>query len=364
VKGRMFKWCVWLAVLAAALIIAAEIIVLELRRPPVEAFEQAMASLAAAEATGAASVTVLTYRDALWHMQAGKEAMHEVSSGWWPFGSYRTADSLLRESIRLSDLAATRSGEKQKRLRAQTELEFAVLRDSLKFWRGELDRMLPRTQDELLYRSAASRLDLATELLKRGQREHAGLYVDTILILLDSLETSLIQRLAAKKEQAALWQDWTSQTISDSRTSGGVALIVDKSSHRLYALSAGRVVDSFPCDLGFNSGHQKQKAGDGATPEGTYRVSRINGGSKYYRALLLDYPNSDDRKRFEDGIHDGTVPARAKIGGLIEIHGHGGTGRDWTDGCVAVTDGDMDKLLRIASVGTAVTIVRVWERLR
>jgi L,D-peptidoglycan transpeptidase YkuD (ErfK/YbiS/YcfS/YnhG family) len=56
-------------------------------------------------------------------------------------------------------------------------------------------------------------------------------------------------------------------------------------------------------------------------------------------------------------VKSGTVPRRAGIGSLIEIHGDGGQGRDWTDGCVALDNRDMDRVFARASVGTTVTIV-------
>ncbi|MBE3139905.1 MAG: L,D-transpeptidase family protein, partial [Thermoplasmata archaeon] len=77
----------------------------------------------------------------------------------------------------------------------------------------------------------------------------------------------------------------------------------------------------------------------------------------YYKALLLDYPNDEDKKRFKSEIKHGSLPASAKIGDLIEIHGNGGKGVDWTEGCIALTDKEMDVVFRIVKAGTPVTIV-------
>jgi murein L,D-transpeptidase YafK len=81
-------------------------------------------------------------------------------------------------------------------------------------------------------------------------------------------------------------------------------------------------------------------------------------GSRYYKALMLNYPNDDDRRRFRKQVLSGALSPRSRIGGLIEIHGHGGRGTDWTDGCVALTNEDMDQLMLSASMGMDVTIVR------
>jgi murein L,D-transpeptidase YafK len=81
------------------------------------------------------------------------------------------------------------------------------------------------------------------------------------------------------------------------------------------------------------------------------------GQSRYHRALLLDYPNAADRERFAAAQRRGEIPRGARIGGLIEIHGDGGRGQNWTEGCVALANDDMDDLYARVGVGTRVTIV-------
>jgi murein L,D-transpeptidase YafK len=109
--------------------------------------------------------------------------------------------------------------------------------------------------------------------------------------------------------------------------------------------------------MGFNWIADKSRADDGATPEGRYRVVKANKLSLYHKALLLDYPNATDRAEFAMARRRGEMPLTAGIGGLIEIHGEGGRGRDWTRGCVAVTNADMDELFARVPIGTPVTIV-------
>jgi murein L,D-transpeptidase YafK len=81
------------------------------------------------------------------------------------------------------------------------------------------------------------------------------------------------------------------------------------------------------------------------------------GQSVYHRALLLDYPNAEDKKRFAAAKKRGEIPRASAIGGLIEIHGDGGRGQNWTDGCVALRNADMDDLFARVRLGTRVTIV-------
>jgi L,D-peptidoglycan transpeptidase YkuD (ErfK/YbiS/YcfS/YnhG family) len=84
----------------------------------------------------------------------------------------------------------------------------------------------------------------------------------------------------------------------------------------------------------------------------------VKRASKYYRALLLDFPNSADKQRFRENKSKGVISSRAGIGKNIEIHGSGSRNEDWTEGCVALSNADMDHLLRHVGAGTPVTIVR------
>ena len=124
-------------------------------------------------------------------------------------------------------------------------------------------------------------------------------------------------------------------------------------------LSKGVAVRTYDAEVGSNALGVKERQGDRATPEGRYRVvkKKDRGQSRYYRALLLDYPNEDDRRRFAAAQRRGEIPRGARIGGLIEIHGEGGRGQNWTEGCVALSNRDLDDLYPRVSAGTRVTIV-------
>ncbi len=144
-----------------------------------------------------------------------------------------------------------------------------------------------------------------------------------------------------------------------SRQKAVSVVIIDKADHRLLVYRRGRQVAVFKAELGTAGLAPKRHAGDCATPEGRYRVTTVKtgGATRYYKALLLDYPNPDDRRRYQLERDAGTIEAGVGPGSLIEIHGHGGQGRDWTEGCVALRDEDMDRLLELVAAGTPVTIV-------
>jgi len=155
------------------------------------------------------------------------------------------------------------------------------------------------------------------------------------------------------------WERWVRETVADSARRGRPALVVDKLRRRLHLFAGGRRVAVFPVELGVQGLRRKLHAGDRATPEGRYRVVEVKtgGATRFYKALLIDYPNPEDRRRYQEARRQDLIPRGAGVGGLIEIHGDGGRGQDWTDGCVALSNDAMDRLLRHARVGTAVTIV-------
>ena len=152
---------------------------------------------------------------------------------------------------------------------------------------------------------------------------------------------------------------WVRDTIEWSDANNSRAIIVDKMRRTLSLVVDGRREKTYRAELGVNGTLDKIVAGDRATPEGKYRITEKRGvrQTRWYKALLLNYPNAEDLARFNRARQRGQVSRRARPGGLIEIHGEGGRGGDWTDGCVALVNRDIDDLFDRVSVGTPVTIV-------
>src|SRR5262249_6585511 len=92
---------------------------------------------------------------------------------------------------------------------------------------------------------------------------------------------------------------------------------------------------------------------------GRYRVTdkREGDATRYHRALMLDYPTPADLRQYGAARGRGQVPPGRGPGSGIEIHGHGGRAVNWTNGCVALRDEDVDRLYAAVGVGTLVTIV-------
>ncbi len=163
----------------------------------------------------------------------------------------------------------------------------------------------------------------------------------------------------ADAERVQTWRTWIDETVAWSRNNKAVALVVIKERNVLDVYREGRKVLSLSADMGSNNLAQKYRQGDQATPEGRYRVQQVKGRGQsiYYKAFLLDYPNAEDLRRIRAAKDAGIIPAGAGPGALVEIHGEGGRGQDWTNGCVAVTNANMDQLFQMVKVGTPVTIV-------
>lgn len=134
-------------------------------------------------------------------------------------------------------------------------------------------------------------------------------------------------------------------------------VVVYKSDRLLHLKSRGRVVRSYDIALGVEPEGHKLIEGDGRTPEGVYTLDWRNASSQFYRSIHISYPREDDR---EAAVRRGQSP-----GGLIMIHGLP-NGRavgdvnhprsDWTNGCLAVTNEEIDEIWSLVEDGTTIII--------
>ncbi len=163
----------------------------------------------------------------------------------------------------------------------------------------------------------------------------------------------------ADEERISRWQQMAKQTIEWSRVHQASAVIVSKADRVLAVYKNGRKVQSYPVRLGFNGIREKRYQGDGATPEGRYKISikRGLGQTQFYRALVLDYPNAEDRRRFRLAQRAGRIPVAKDIGGQIEIHGVDNELMAQTLGCIMLDNQHMVSLFQRVERGTPVTIV-------
>jgi len=346
-------------VLGVAGLGALVVLLIPASQPPVSSLEEAKLGLAQARKTGAPKYAEVRYRLAEEQMREGWMEMAHQSGRLAPFRSYRVADSLLSLAVRTALQAGREAESKAPYLDSLARAECTHLRNELFVWRDALNGSLVLFKANDYLSSADLAIRTGQLLIDRGQYTEACQVVAGGKASLNRLSNMLAEYTDAEAQKIAVWRSWVQETLEQSLKRGEYAVIVDKTTHKTHLVRAGNLLRSYDCDLGYNSSHNKLFAGDGATPEGKYEITKVKSrGSKYYKALLLNYPNQTDRKRFEENKKKGIISSHASIGGLIEIHGEGGKNRDWTEGCVALENGEMDDIMKYVTVGTKVTIVR------
>lgn len=134
-------------------------------------------------------------------------------------------------------------------------------------------------------------------------------------------------------------------------------VLVEKSEYRLHLLRDGEVFASYPVKFGRNPKGHKQQQGDNKTPEGRYVLDYKNPNSAFYKSIHVSYPNQRDR---ENARKRGVDP-----GGDIMIHGQANGWRwltpitqlfNWTEGCIALSDENMDAVWNSVHPGTPIEI--------
>lgn len=202
-------------------------------------------------------------------------------------------------------------------------------------------------------------LNEATSAIDRGENTVAQSRLVKSEAFIDQSITALEKQLTGYFADLAQWQMWVTDAINQSKRNRENVIIIDKMALACNIYNAGKLVFTASIEMGPNWMGDKIQRGDRKTPEGIYRISDKKSGSqtRYYKALLINYPNELDRRRFNAAKSTGDLSQKAQIGGLIEVHGDGGKGFHWTDGCIALTNTDMDQVFQKARVGTTIVIV-------
>jgi murein L,D-transpeptidase YafK len=135
------------------------------------------------------------------------------------------------------------------------------------------------------------------------------------------------------------------------------SILILKKDHVMELLAGGKVIRTYKVALGQGGLAPKEREGDARTPEGRYTIDARTADSHYHKALHVSYPNAEDRKR---AAKLGVAPGGAiMIHGLPNGKGYVGAAHrlyDWTLGCVAVTDEEIDEIWNLVPVGTPVEI--------
>jgi tetratricopeptide (TPR) repeat protein len=183
-------------------------------------------------------------------------------------------------------------------------------------------------------------------------RQEVKVKENEIITLQEQIET-LGERIETREEQIERLE----RKIFVLRTEPADKVLIEKKERRLTLLSKGGVIKTYKIALGGDPVGPKERQGDNKTPEGTYIIDGRNSNSEYHLSLQISYPNEIDKKRAKEL---GVSP-----GGNIMIHGiKNGLGWvgashaevDWTKGCIAVTDKEMEEIYKLVPNGTIVEI--------
>lgn len=205
----------------------------------------------------------------------------------------------------------------------------------------------------------------ARHYLEQGQFDYANQASERAsqnLFKQTALLTNELGRYA-DDDLIAAWRESARRTIDWSRKNRAHAIVISKADRVLTVYKSGRKVLTYPIRLGSKGSRARQYYGDGATPEGEYRIQRKRGPGQtpYFRALILDYPNAEDRRRFEEAQQAGLIPKNRQMPGLIQLHGIAQGITDQPYGSIVLDNPQIAVLFAQVAVGTPVNIVGALE---
>lgn len=291
------------------------------------------------------------------HLNKSKRNLLEVSHQFPWFRDY--------EPVRAEFLKLLKEGEELKqKLQNEKEKKRRVLLDQTDALQEKLNLLSKLTliyHGKHTFRDHLAKAEVALSeakiLIKENQLIPAEKKLPTIEIHLNKVQEGIYPVLARYQhpELIAKWKRWAREAIEESREKDIYSILIIKSEKKLILYKKGEPVKIYPVSFGKNGWMDKLQSKDHATPEGKYHIIGKNPRSKYYKALLINYPNEEDRREFERLKKKGVLGKKATIGGLIEIHGGGKD--NLTYGCIALDNGPMEELYHKVEVGTPVTII-------
>ncbi len=148
-----------------------------------------------------------------------------------------------------------------------------------------------------------------------------------------------------------------------SSPEGTVYIIIDKSDYELHVYDDKGWYATYPVVFGSTSLDDKQMEGDKKTPEGNFKVISKKLHAKWDRFIMLDYPTKESLEKFKERKQRGEIPKNATVGGGVGIHGtwphedyQVDKYKNWTNGCIALKNEDVEEIYAYIPVGTRVTI--------
>jgi L,D-peptidoglycan transpeptidase YkuD (ErfK/YbiS/YcfS/YnhG family) len=297
------------------------------------------------------------YEDYAATLRAGQELLTAERSKFIWFQDYDPVAKFFGDVIVQGEKVRTAALTAKARETTDLSLQIIKIGERLRILRNLADDVRDKKLSTRSMARAETLLNEAKGHVKNGDWVKARRVISEASLNVDSAVNSTRQMVArfADGKQIAHWRAQVTNAIQQSRAQGGYLIVVNKLDRELTLYKSGLQVKTYPAGMGINYLTDKLYSGDRATPEGEYRITRKLPASRFYKALLINYPNEEDQQRFALAKRRGEISKRTQIGGLIEIHGGGTAGL--TNGCVALDDRHILELYNTVEVGTPVIIV-------
>lgn len=363
-KKKKIKWIIVILLSVVFIATIASIIIVSQKDLPTEDLRLAREAISLAKEAEANLYSEKLYKESLQMYDSAMVNWSRENNRFILFRDYTRVINFAKKSKKKADDSKEESIKKADNLSKNVEAAFVSLGKKIELY-NKLFKDLPLSKS-IFDAHNKSKMFLSESKIahQTGKLKEAEVLFKEADIYINHANTAASQMLRGYFNDYSKWKNLANDAIAASR-GGNKVILVDKVAHVLYVYQAGKAIRSFEAEFGPNWMAHKERNGDKATPEGNYRITKKKerGNTIYHKALLLDYPNEDDRRQFAIKKKKGLLQRSAGIGSLIEIHGNGGKGFNWTSGCVGLRDRDIDELYRLVSSGTLVTIVGSIEPL-
>jgi len=357
-KQKRIRWIVIGLLSVIFVVITICVIIVSQRKLPTDDLRLAREALSGAKEAEANIYSEKMFKEASQNYDSAMVNWARENRRFILFRDYGRAINFAGRAKKRADEAAEESIKKSSTLNKDIESSFVSLAKKIELY-NKLFKNLPISRS-VFDAHNKSKMFLSESKIAHdnGKLNEADILYKKAEIYTNHANSAASKMLRDYFNDYPNWSRLANDAISASR-GGNKVILVDKVAHILYVYQSGKAIRSFQAEFGSNWMAHKERNGDRATPEGNYHIcnEKNRGNSAYHKALLLDYPNAEDRRLFAQNKRNGLISRGAGIGNLIEIHGNGGKGFDWTSGCVGLRDNDIDDLCRLVGPGTRVTIV-------
>ncbi len=355
---KLSAFFIYLFIIALTLAVGYSVIIYITVKPPVTEINSARESLALAKNKLAGRYASEKLKEAESLYTWSMKEWETQNSKFFVFRDYSLTRDLALKSIDKSGNAGKEASSIKDKLQKNVESQLSTLINQIaKFEKYYKKLVLGKATINAFNKGKTQFLEAQIEYKKKNFQQSTKL-AKNASDNISQAEKAAHFKLLEFYENYPTWEKNTKLAYNLSKK-GQTVILVDKIQSSLIILKNGKEVKTFSAEFGKSWMGDKLYAGDKATPEGVYKVVEKKGRAKtkYYKALLINYPNSEDQRRYDKMVRSGEISRKTHIGGLIEIHGDGGKGVHWTDGCVALENSEMDDVFNQAGVNTTVVIV-------